>query len=189
MDALERATRLHQEADLLMQVYHLQHYLGSGGEIFFSGSYYLDLMVYPDLDLYIPKIAIPSIFHAAGQVAANQQVIRVSFENEEHPGLEGGLYLNFRIMHGDWGRHWKVDVWWLERDMILQKMEIMQHFRAGITPELRLLILEYKSSLLNELGRTPMYSGYYIYKAFIDEGYRDFTQVDQYLQNHGIKLA
>jgi len=185
---LERATRLQREASEVMQSTGLGKALEPLGEIVYTGSYFLDLMVYPDLDLYLPKMDIERIFSAAGQVATDQRVVRVSFENELHPGLEGGLYLNFRINLGEWGRPWKVDIWWLDKEMIQEKMGIMIHFKQLLTPDLREQILRYKYSLLNDLGRTPMYSGYHIYRAFLDEGLRDPGEVTRYLVAKGIKI-
>lgn len=188
-DLLERARQLHREAGDLMQFLKIKDVLQPFGDIIPTGSYYLNLMVYPDLDLYVPKTSIPEIFEAAGKMANKDKVIRVSFENELHPGLEGGLYLNFRVAMGDWGRPWKLDIWWLEPAMITQKMEIMVHFRKILTPELRLSILKYKNSIMTQDRRTPMYSGYYIYKAFLDEGLSDPEDVTQYLISKGIVLT
>jgi hypothetical protein len=188
-DLLKRARQLHREAGDLMRLLKVKDVLQPFGEVVPTGSYYLDLMVYPDLDLYVPKTAIPDIFAASGKMANTDMVIRVSFENELHPGLEGGLFINFRVNIGGWGRPWKVDIWWLEPVMITKKMEIMVHFRKILTPELRLSILKYKNSIMTKDRRTPMYSGYYIYKAFLDEGLSDPEHVTQYLLSKGIIFA
>lgn len=188
MDVLERASRLHHEAGDLLQTTPLGQALSQLGEITFTGSFFLDLMVYPDLDLYLPTVPVERIFTVATRVAEDSRLVRLSYENEPHPGMEGGLYLNVRFAIGDWGRPWKVDIWWLEPEMILEKMEPMLRFQKMLTPELRQAILEYKFSLLNEIGRTPQYSGYYIYKAFLDEGLRDPEDVTRYLVSKGIQV-
>jgi hypothetical protein len=41
---------------------------------------------------------------------------------------------------------------------------------------------------MTSLKRTPIYSGYFIYKAFLDEGLTDFDQVTQYLISHEIQM-
>ena len=68
-------------------------------------------------------------------------------------------------------------------------MAPMRHFLGCLTPELRRQIIRYKLSMLTPAGRTPMYSGYYIYRAFIDEGLTDFEQVTRYLVANGIQVG
>jgi len=187
-DLLERASRLYREAGDLMQAIRLPETLQPFGEVVTTGSYFLDVMVYPDLDLYVPMTSIPRIFEAAGQMADSDRVIRVTFENEDHPGMQGGLYLNFRVNLGQWGRPWKLDIWWLDAVVIEQKMEIMHHFKQKLTPRGREQIIQYKNTLINSAGRTPMYSGYYVYKAFLDEGLRDPAEVTRYLIANGIPI-
>lgn len=188
-DPLERATRLQLEAGELMKTIRLLESLQPSGEVFFTGSYYLDVMVYPDLDLYVPMTGVENIFAAAGQLASHPVVTRVTYENEDHPILPGGLFLNLRVNLGDWGRLWKVDIWWLEEDLIHEKIRIMQRFKQLLTPDLREQIIRYKTSLLNNLGRTPRFSGYFVYKAFLDEGLRDPADVTGYLVTSGINIG
>jgi hypothetical protein len=67
-------------------------------------------------------------------------------------------------------------------------MNDMQRFFDRMTPEIRQQIIRYKLSILTSQLRTPMYSGNYIYKAFIDEGLTDFNQVTDYLYSCGIRV-
>jgi hypothetical protein len=67
-------------------------------------------------------------------------------------------------------------------------MADMRHFQAKMTPEMREKIINYKLSVFTPQLRTPAYSGYYIYKAFLDEGFNDFERVTQYLIANGIHV-
>ena len=67
-------------------------------------------------------------------------------------------------------------------------MAPMHRFREKMTPELREAVQRYKVSILTDEHRTPSYSGYYIYRAFLDEGLWDPEDVTRYLVEHGIKM-
>jgi hypothetical protein len=112
----------------------------------------------------------------------------VVFEKSRSADLPGGLYLKPRIEYGAWGRPWKIDIWSLEDGVIDDKMEDMLRFKQAMTAEMKERIVRYKYSILTESHRTPMYSGYPICKAFIDEGLTDFDEVTQYLVEHGIRM-
>jgi hypothetical protein len=137
MNPIERALALRQEADVVMQEIGLLDLLSQYGEVTFSGSYFLDVMAYPDIDLYLSR----------------------------------------------------VDIWSLDDAIIEKQMRDMRRFKERITPQLREQIVAYKGSVLTSAHRTPMYSGYFIYKAFFDEGMTDFAQVTQYLVEQGIQMG
>ena len=189
MDILERAGRLKAEADYLMQEIRLYEILLSCASVTPTGSYFLDVMVYPDIDLYISRVSIEQLFHIAGQLAQSELVIAVVFEKSADPRLPGGLYLKPRLAWGEWGRPWKIDIWSLEASLIEQNLQTMRHFKENMTPYLREQILRYKISIMTPSQRPPPYSGYFIYKAFIDEGMVDFQQVTGYLLSQGIQMA
>jgi len=186
---LERANKLRQEADVVLSIIGLYDILRPYGNIIPSGSYFLDVMAYPDIDLYITMVSLKNLFKIGAQIARCDLVIQVVIEKTDDPvHLPDGLYLKPRIKFGDWGRPWKVDIWSLSEKVIQAKMVDMHHFRSSLTPELREQIVRYKLSIMTADKRTPMYSGYYIYKAFIDEGLTDNEAVTRYLIANGVKL-
>ena len=188
LSPLERAERLRQEAEWVMGTVRLREVFAPYGEVCVAGSCFLDLMAYPDIDVYVPPLSVEQLFRAGAQMAECPLVTHMNFEKGTLPDLPGGLYLKPRIQYGDWGRPWKIDIWSVRQDIIQVKMSELQQFKAALTPELREQILSYKNAILTADKRTPMYSGYFIYKAFLEEGVRDFQEVTRYLTEHGIKM-
>jgi len=188
MDVLQRAAKLREEATLVMQIVGLERLLQPYGEITPTGSYFLDLMVYPDIDLYMPKVNVGQLFEIGTHLADSPLVTRVVFEKSTVPNLPGGLFLQPRIHYGEWGRPWKIDIWSIDEAVLTETMSPTRRFAARMTPSLREQILHYKFTLMNSEHRTPSFSGYFIYKAFIDEGLSDFDQVTQYLLDNGINI-
>ncbi len=188
-DPIKRASRLRQEADVVLKKVGLYDILSPYGRVVFTGSYFLDLMMYPDIDVYLSQTSIAEVFKVGRRFANAESVYQVVFEKSRTPDLPGGLYLKPRVDYGDWGRPWKIDIWFIAEAVIKAKMVDMQRFKGRMTHELREQILRYKHSILTDAGRTPMYSGYFICKAFIDEGMSDFQDVTQYLQDSGIQMA
>jgi hypothetical protein len=189
MEPLDLADKLRLEADKVLEMVHLPEILPTYGKVFTTGSYYLDVMAYPDIDLYITKISVEQIFAIGAQIAACGQVTQVVFEPTDDPvHMPHGLYLKARVNYGQWGRPWKIDLWSLAESVILGKMVDMQRFKQKMTPEQRELIVRYKQSIMTPLKRAPMYSGYYIYKAILDEGMVDFESITRYLASYGIRM-
>ena len=188
LDPLNRADLLLQQAAQLLDNLHLVELLSPHGPITLTGSYYLNVMVYPDIDIYLPRLTIEQLFMVGGRLADSEKVLQVVFEQND-PMMPGGLYLKLRIALGDWRRPWKLDLWSIDPALLEQKMAPMRHFSTCLTPELRQQIIRYKLSILTPALRTPKYSGYFIYKAFIDEKLSDYTQVTRYLVANGIQMA
>ena len=189
IDPLERSAALRQEADLVLQKVRLYEILEPYGRVVPTGSYYLDVMIYPDIDLYISKVSVEELFAIGAQLARCELVCQIVFERSRTADLPGGLYLKPRIEYGEWGRPWKIDVWSLQDRVIDEKMAEMLRFKQAMTAEVKERIVRYKYSILTASRRTPMYSGYHICRAFIDEGLTDFEAVTQYLVEHGIQMS
>jgi hypothetical protein len=171
-----------------MQEVRLPEIVRPYGQLVSTGSYFLDTMVYPDLDVMIPNVSIEQLFQIGAQLARSAKVFQVVFEQSQDSSLPGGLYLKPRIEYGNWGRPWKIDIWSLDHVIISQRMAMMQYYKDKLTEELREQIIGYKLSIMTPQHRTPLYSSYWVYKAFLEEGLRDHSEVTQYLKANGISV-
>jgi hypothetical protein len=165
MDPIDRAVRLKKEADDLLRVTRLEERCREIGKLTPTGSYYLDLMMYPDIDLYLPPTTPRQLFEIAAGLVEDHPVERVNFLNGGHGPLKNALYIKPVIAVGEWERPWKIDIWSVPQSYIAEKGAEMGGYKDRITPIQRELILNYKYAILNEEGRTPMFSGIYIYQA------------------------
>ena len=188
MTPLERAAKLKVDADELLQDIHLAELCRGIGPITPTGSYYLDLMIYPDIDLFLPTATPRQLFQIATHLVENHPVIRVNFLNGGPGPLKNGLYIKPVISVGDWERPWKIDIWAIDQDFIEEKTAEMRSIIERITPEQRELILNYKFSILTKEYRTPIFSGIYIYQAVLDHGMVEYSEITEYLRAHSIQI-
>ena len=191
MTPSERAETLHHEATRLLEFLRLAEHCAGIGELTPSGSYFLNLMMYPDIDLYLPPTSPQHLLGVGVKLAANNAVTEVNFKKsgpEEASDLAGGLYLKPRIALGNWERPWKIDIWALPKPVIQKKQAQLEDLASRMTPEQRQRILQYKFSVLTPAGRTPMFSGIHIYRAVIDLGLVQTEAITAYLREQGIDL-
>ena len=182
----ERARRLRSEADEVLDLIDLRTLLEPLGPITETGSYFMDLMMYPDIDLSLPPTTPEKLLGVAVELGKVERVKKLRFLRGGAGELKDGLYIKPEIEYGDWGRLWKIDIWALPEDVLAEKRREMESLKARMSSEERVLILDTKYRLLTEERRTPMFSGIYIYRAVIDEGMRDLDSILGYLRENGI---
>ncbi len=184
----DRARKLKKEADELLDSIALAKLCKPIGELIPTGSYFLDLMMYPDIDLYLPPAKPRLLFDIAASLVENEPVTRVNFLNGGPGELKNALYIKPVIAVGDWERAWKIDIWAADLAFIEKKNKELEELGRKMTPQQRHLSLEYKFSVLNAQGRTPMYSGIHIYRAVVEHGLCEFEEITQYLRKNSIDV-
>ncbi|MFW9821524.1 MAG: hypothetical protein ACFFE4_01225 [Candidatus Thorarchaeota archaeon] len=188
MNPIERSKIIKKEADEVLKNINLVEHCEKIGKVTYTGSYFLDLMMYPDIDLYLPESNINDIFNLAKDFAQYEVVEKIKFRKGIPGPLRNALYLSPRVEVGSWGRAWKIDIWAVNGRVINEKLDELIKLKNSLTTETRKLILEYKYSVLNDEGRTPMFSGIFIYRAILNEGMTDYNEITNYLKKNGIKL-
>jgi len=184
----ERSRLLRTEADEVLESIRLRELCAPVGELTPTGSYYLDLMMYPDVDLYLPPTTPETLLGIAAEIAKDTRVQRINYIRGGPADLADGLYIKPVITYGDWERPWKIDIWSLPPAVVERKQAELDDFAARMTPHHRTIILDTKYRLLTPEGRTPIFSGIFIYKAVIDRGLEDLDQIIEYLSANGVAL-
>ena len=184
----ERSRALRQEADDVLSLVRLHELCAPIGKLTPAGSYFMDLMMYPDIDVYLPPTTPERLMGVAVELAKHDCVERINYMRGGPRELKDGLYLKPYVTHGGWERPWKIDIWSVPSTLIERKQAELGDLRDRMTSIHRATILETKYRLLTDEGRTPMYSGIYIYRAVIDHGLDELEDIVEFLTQNGIKV-
>jgi hypothetical protein len=158
--AIEIADRLHKAgAELLADG--LDELLRSYGTVSYSGSYYLDLMAWPDLDVYLPldlsKEYLTRFLNLGPRLASVCQLISLRFKNHvQYPevSLPHGLYWGIRVEQNS-GLHWKLDIWALPPAVIEANQTELDRLKSKLTPRKRTLINDFTINAYRPCSKSP----------------------------------
>jgi hypothetical protein len=200
VDPLKAADDLRREASKFIHSKGFDKILNSYGRVFYTGSYYLDLMVWPDLDIEISlnedPYSVETFFQLGSEIAQLARVKSMKFNNcLDAPDTQAippkGLYWKIQASRSGNLTPWKVDLWAFDEATLERHEKEMKGFAARIAridDDKRKRIIELKHSLLTSQGRTPISCGYYIYQAVLLEGIEDREEVIRYLRSKGVEV-
>ncbi len=181
-----------KEADEILNRNGLLRILEEYGKVSVSGSYFLDLMTWRDLDIYLTndRMNEETFFELGKNISLCIKPSKMNYRNEiigrtEHlpKGYYWGCYTNIN------SNAWKVDVWSISKEEFDEKEKAIYDLKSQIDAVQRMDILNLKNSVYNHpLYRKKFYS-VDIYNAVIndkvnnDEGFREWL-----LHNREIRL-
>lgn len=170
-DLISLSNELKKEADSLISETHVVDILNKLGKIDFVGSYALNLIYRPDIDIFVTSdtcsnekaIAITKEFLDSGLFQT------VGFANHTHhkaPNNLNGYYWELIVIKND--RKWKFDVWYTAEKKIvsIENVEkILDKLRKD--NEARIKILELKDKLFNGTTYKNNMNGLKIYEEIL----------------------
>ncbi|MCJ7544160.1 MAG: hypothetical protein MUP47_06280, partial [Phycisphaerae bacterium] len=110
----------------MLELIRLREHCAGIGELMPTGSYFLDLMMYPDIDIYLPPASVQGMMALGARLAEYECVKELKLDKgwaEENEDLAGGLYLKAVVAHGHWERRWKIDIWSLPTAISAKKQQ------------------------------------------------------------------
>ena len=114
-EIVRHARVLHQEASELLNKEGLLPMLNAFGTTRVIGSYTLDTMTWPDIDISmnLPNEKNVELFLELGKrIATKFEITKMSYSNHfirNFPGFDHGLYWGIQLRYA--GREWKIDLW------------------------------------------------------------------------------
>lgn len=196
-DPSPRSRHLREEATALIHQAGLDSILRRYGKLHYTGSYFLDLMVWPDLDIELSlapdPFSLEAFFDLGREIAQACAVSWMTFHNRvwfrPFEQVPKGLYWNIHVADAAFTEEWNIDLWSLEPSVLEANWKQMQKTAAAIDEPKRSTIIELKHSLLNEAGRTPRFSGYHTYQAVLFKGLTQREEIIRYLRDHGVDVT
>lgn len=182
----QKSRDLQKEAKELLYSRGLHNMFSECGEVLYAGSYALDLLIWKDIDLNIivEKEQISDISKSLVNVCLeNPSIQRIKIFRDLHKKygdeMPDGDYVGL-LVDG-----WKIDIFILDENEACKTKQKTESVRSKLTEETRKTILEIKEELLLPSGRTPKFSGKFIYEAVLGEKFQTKQEVLVHLSSLG----
>lgn len=190
---------LHQKATDFIKNAAFFQAMCSLGEVIFTGSYALDIMTWPDIDVQLKlgntSNALQALAHLSEILLQDPKTIRfqyVNFKDYPRSTLPKGLCIGAQISDSALKElnqsYWKIDFWILEEKDFEQNKEFMAQLKEKMTPAHKKLIMHYKEDWTQRWGRPPQLASYFLYQAVVFEGLKDEDSILVYLRQNHVKL-
>lgn len=182
-----------KEADKILKESDLLNILKIYGEVKFVGSYALDVMLRPDLDVLVfsSKHDFSKLKETLKQIVIKnyfQQICFANWVDFRKQDTLNGYYIQPQIKIGN--NNWKLDIWLLTRDQYKPQTErfakLLKFEKKSEFKKLSIL------SLKNEFRKGSKYikpiDGKLIYEAVLEKGVQNKPDFMKYLKSKNIKL-
>ena len=181
-ELIRRAHDLRKEASQLLYREGLFPLVAAVGPASIRGSFALDLMTWPDIDLSVllPHEKDISTFFSLGKEIATQfHTVKMSFSNQfirPDVPFDHGLYWGIRILYND--NQWKIDLWGYGEDAYRADSTAYEELSKKLQKADRISILRIK----NEVRKRPEYriniSSIDIYEAIAQYNVKTVEEFD-----------
>lgn len=180
MTIKERADRLLSETGLVER-------LRKHGKVYITGSYYMDLMAWNDLDVYLQTD--DSFFDMYSMISeVNSALLPCRFDGIVMPERPALFYGCETMISGE---RWNIDIWIKDEKSIRESFSCCDRILRSLSadPKKRQLITEIKQGLIEKgmygFDKDPQrhYHSHDIYSAVLDEG---ILSLAEFLERHPV---
>ncbi len=165
------------------------------GELFYTGSYALDLMTWNDIDMQVVVKngtnaieALGGIFNHLANDPGFIEAQIIHFHGNYKPKMPRGVYLGIKIDCPDLGGIWKLDIWSLEKQDFEKNRLLIKTLNSKLDPQNRALILELKHEMMDGSERVPQMGSHFLYQAILLDGIKDKEELYKYVTSQGISI-
>lgn len=192
---LKKAQEIRKNARAILQEKGIESRLKNIGELYFTGSYTLDLMTWNDIDMQIvlsdqqhPIDVLGALFTDISKDPDFIEAQIINFTGDYKPKMPRGIYLGLKFFCPKYGGLWKLDLWSLDKKDFEKNRLLLENLRSHLTPELRKFLIEVKTEIMAERERMPQMSSHLLYQAVLLDGIRDRESLKNYFEKHDLNL-
>lgn len=177
---------LKKEADELLYDYGLYNTLqdySKREDIYITGSYALDLMVWRDLDIFIDidQIFQDDIYDLVNTVMSRFRPVWLETKDtfNENTGCPKGYFLGFETLKVN-NKLWNVDIWVTNRAHIHSNLDYINKLKSKLNDDSRKIIMDIKKQLIELKEYGTKYFSIDIYNGVINKGFKtleDFSKL------------
>lgn len=153
------------------------------------GSYTLDMMTWPDLDISmeLPHEQDVTLFCEIGKrIATKFQVTKMSYSNHfirNFPGFDHGLYWGIRLHYAE--REWKIDLWGYGEADYRAHIAKFDGLHRQLQQADRLAILRIKHAICQRPDyRGDVYNSMAVYRAVLSEKVTSIAEFNTWLERN-----
>jgi hypothetical protein len=194
-DFQEVAASIRTNATKLLESRKIDSTIREIGELFYTGSYALDLMTWNDIDMQVvvkdgvaPLQALSSIFNSIANEPGFIEAQIIHFHGDYKPKMPRGVYLGIKIDCPDLGGLWKLDIWSLAKPDFESNRTLIETLQSKLDPLNRALILELKHEMMAGSERVPQMGSHFLYQAILLDGIRDKNALYAYFSTQGVSI-
>ena len=180
---------LHQEASELLDQEGLLPMLKSFGTTSVIGSYTLDTMTWPDIDISmnLPKERNIELFLELGKrIATKFEITKMSYSNHfirNFPGFDHGLYWGIQLRYA--GREWKIDLWGYDDTDYQTHIAEFDALHRQLQQVDRAAILRIKHVICQHPDyRGNVYNSMAIYRAVLEDKVESVDEFKAWVEKH-----
>jgi hypothetical protein len=189
------ATSIRNNGKSLLEQKNILAYLEKVGQLYFTGSFALDLMTWNDIDMQIilkegldPISVFLKFTEVLGQDPGFIECQMINFTGDYKPKMPRGVYLGIKLNSPEHGGIWKLDLWSLAQADFDKNRLLIERLAKEINEEDRSLILDLKTQLMKKNGRVPQMGSHFLYQAILIEKIKQPQKIFDYLVTHGVQL-
>ena len=190
------ARSLKSNAKYLLDSKNIDSSLREIGDLYYTGSFALDLMTWNDIDMQVvlkstlnPIEALSKILALLSKDPDFIEAQLIHFKDKYKPKMPRGVYLGVKMDCPDQGGIWKFDIWSLAKHDFEKNRELIENLRSKLDERSRNLILELKHEMMNGSDRVPQMGSHFLYQAILLEGIKEKNTLYEFLAARGISLS
>lgn len=188
-DLITHSNQLQEEASSILNREGLLPLLCSYGSTRVIGSYTLNTMTWPDIDISmeLPNGQDIDLFFEIGKTIASKfQIMKMSYSNHyirNFPGFDHGLYWGIQLLYAD--TQWKVDLWGYDKQSYKTHMSDFDELHKELLVIDRTTILRIKHPISHRPDyRGDIYNSMSIYKAVLNDGVSSLKEFETWIERN-----